>query len=962
MSQNPVKIKEMIVSIYDEMGLDPSKVGGKGLGLARIERAIRPLKEKGLPVEVPPAIVLTPEFVKKIFTSNPALREIIIELDSAINDNRTYYDELKEIREILGNITLDRDLTKILDSAIAQIREYMIKIGKNKNQRVAVRSSGLAEDLPGASFAGQYSTELNVPLEREGLFKAIIECTTSVWSNRVVDYRSRNRKVGLPIPSELEILDKGAFTIIIQSMVDSQWSGVGFSIDSETGHPNIIKFNIIWGLGELGVQGVVPTVEGWGTHKSDQHTLIFGQSEIETTTHSIGLMPPRSQQKQKLVFVQGEGNRMIPVTEKSPSIVTRAQADLISIVIDELSKEYDMAIDVEFCWEQGILYIVQMRPETVHAIKKEAVIETYVLTEEPKSDSLIATGLNVGTKIARGPLLPIKFQTDPSNLPTLIRYTKRLLEKLSEIDQRPILYTDMTSPPWEPVMNLNLVQGICTEEGNRTSHPAIVCREAGIASGVGMRMAPEDLSNLETRLIGVTCRECEHSWFLESGDEREIRKSGQCPSCGGRLFTLRLLEWVTLDCSFGEARLYRQDLDFDVRITKIEKLPDIITKVAVNCGSPPESLKASQIPGATKVGLAREEFISAWINLHPKFAIVADHYNNGDGWIAPDVEELYQGQKSLKEEWIQKLELGVAMETASFYPRDVILRTSDFKTNEYESLVGAVYYHFRCPAHGEGIGLKRLERCPECGSPIDSYEVRIEPKESNPMLGWRGASRYLDPDFKDAFEMELEGILRVYKRYKNLILMIPFIRHPIEAKNVTEYVRSWFEKEGESAPKIIIMAEVPSITLEPDAFHEFTDGYSFGTNDLTQLVTGSDRDSPRLLFNENIASVKRAISILADSAHTYHKPKELGVCGQAPSDIKEFIEFLVVYVDYISVNPDVIISTVKTVSEVENNLRELIEDHNRNKKEIAKALSMKFGIQVSEKRVELLIKKLNTNR
>ena len=145
-----------------------------------------------------------------------------------------------------------------------------------------------------------------------------------------------------------------------------------------------------------------------------------------------------------------------------------------------------------------------------------------------------------------------------------------------------------------------------------------------------------------------------------------------------------------------------------------------------------ESLKASQIPGATKVGLAREEFISAWINLHPKFAIVSDYYRNGDGWIAPSVEELYQGQKSLKEEWIHKLELGIAMETSSFYPREVILRTSDFKTNEYESLVGAIYYQLRCPVHGTGIGLKRLERCPECGSPVDSYEVRIEPKESNP--------------------------------------------------------------------------------------------------------------------------------------------------------------------------------------------------------------------------------------
>jgi pyruvate,water dikinase len=226
------------------------------------------------------------------------------------------------------------------------------------------------------------------------------------------------------------------------------------------------------------------------------------------------------------------------------------------------------------------------------------------------------------------------------------------------------------------------------------------------------------------------------------------------------------------------------------------------------------------------------------------------------------------------------------------------------------------------------------------------------------MLGWRGASRYLDPDFKDAFDMELEAILRVYKRYKNLTLMIPFIRHPNEAKNVTKYIRDWFELAGEPVPKLIFMAEVPSITLVPEAFHEYTDGYSFGTNDLTQLVTGSDRDSPRLLFNENIASVKRAISILADSAHVLEKPKELGVCGQAPSDIKEFIEFLVVYVDYISVNPDVIISTIKTISEVEEIFRDLITENDKDTKKIASLLSSKFKIHVSEMRAKLLMIKL----
>ncbi len=949
--------EKLYVSIFDDEALDPKNVGGKGYGLARVERAIRPLREEGLPVSVPPALILTPKFTSLLFSINPKLNELVEKLDKMIEENRPYADETKEIRDIILSTKLN-DLMKCnIDSIIEDITKMLNDMGKTDNLRVAVRSSGLAEDLPGASFAGQYATVLNVHLNTEELFNAILECAASVWGDRVVDYRAKNRKKGLPIPTETEILNSGAFTVVVQAMIDSQWSGVGFSIDSETGHPNIIKFNIIRGLGELGVQGVVPTVEGWGAHKSDQIEMSFGELKIKTAANALGLMPPKSRQKKKLVYVPGEGNKVVPVTDDDPKIITRSQAELIAYTIHKLSETYNQAIDVEFCWEQGMLYIVQMRPETVHAPKKEAIIESYILKEEPKPESLLAVGLNVGTKIARGPLLPVKFETDPSNLPRLIRYMKRILEGFAEKGIKPILYTDMTSPPWEPVMNGDLVSGICTEEGNRTSHPAIVCREAGIASGVGMKVPPEELEKLETKMIGVTCRECGHTWYLDKGDEDEIREAGQCPVCGGRLFTLRILQESTLDCSTGEARLYSQALEFEVKRIKIEKLPKTVTKVGVNCGSPPESLQISQIPGAEKVGLAREEFISAWINMHPKFALIADKYKNGDGWLAPDVEELFRGIRSLKEEWIERLELGVGMEAAAFYPREIILRTSDFKTNEYETLLGATYYDFRCPVHGYGIGLRRLERCPICGSSLISREIRLEPKENNPMLGWRGAARYLDPEFQDAFDMELEAIIRVMRKYKNITLMIPFIRHPHEAKEVTAYIKEKFKKAGLKEPKIIFMAEVPSITLVPELFHEYTKGYSFGTNDLTQLVTGTGRDSSRLLFNENVPAVKKAISLLADSAHQVNPPKELGICGQAPSDIKEFIEFLTVYLDYISVNPDVVVSTIKEVAEIEKHLRELIAKCGTPKK-LAKELTKKFGIDVSVERAKMLIEKL----
>ncbi len=377
-----------------------------------------------------------------------------------------------------------------------------------------------------------------------------------------------------------------------------------------------------------------------------------------------------------------------------------------------------------------------------------------------------------------------------------------------------------------------------------------------------------------------------------------------------------------------------------------------------------EALHVSLIPGVSKVGLAREEFIAAWIQVHPVFCVKASKVKAREGFWAPEVEELFPPGVDPKEEWTYRLTLGMGLIAASFYPREVILRFSDFKTNEYATLIGAIHYELRCPKCGRGLALKAYEKCPRCGSPVRVRKIELEPKEANPMMGWRGVSRYLDPRFREAFMMEVEAMIRCHKKgLTNLVPMFPFVRHPEEAKAVTELVKRAFEREGLKPPKMIFMAEVPSIGFVPYLFNPYCDGYSFGTNDYTQLITGTDRDSPLLPFNEDIPAVRMAIATVADSAHmeNYEKygilgpaegvvgpdgryPKELGICGQAPSDLPGFLKFLAVYLDYISVNPDAVMRTLETLVKVEEELRELCERCGRDPKKIALELSKEFNL------------------
>ena len=980
--------EKLFLTIRDEEAVDPRFTGGKGAGLAKIYRAIAELKAKGLPVDVPFAVILGPPFVRRLLSSDPRILEKVRALEEALSRGEEVGPLLAEIRELIMGLEFPRGLEEALDEAVELLREEGLKAGKEEPIRVAVRSSGLAEDLPTASFAGQYETILNVRLsDREELKKAILECLASIYGDRVTDYRQKLRERGLKIPSEVEICSRGLFSIILQLMVDSEWSGVGFSIETESGHPRVFKSTAWLGLGELGVQGKVPTAEIFAAKIGEKRPIeVFGK-KVTSPVVCLGVNPPSKPQREMLKWDPEEGKNVIVEVKEpiNPRIANDAQALLVSLAVEHLEREVGKGkpVDVEFAWEKGRLYLLQVRPETVHAVKSRAVIESYVLEEEPPEDALLGVGLNVGTKIASGPLMPLIFGDLPTEeLSFRIRLLKRILrEFVGKFNAKPIIYTSITSPPWEPVMKRDLLSGIVTELGNRTSHPAIISREEGLACSVGTKGLSERLGELRDLYWGVACTNCD---FCSVGRVDEPAPE-RCPSCGAELFKVVAKEPVTLDCTKGEARIYRGALKFRVEVREIRELPRPETKVAVNCGSPMEALNVSLIPGVSKVGLAREEFIAAWIQVHPVFCIKASEVKAEGGFWAPEVEELFPPGVDPREEWVYRLTLGMSLIAASFYPREVILRFSDFKTNEYATLVGAVHYELECPRCGRGLALKEHASCPVCGSPVKARKVELEPVEANPMMGWRGVSRYLDPRFKDAFLMEVEAMIRCHRKgLTNLVPMFPFVRHPEEAKAVTELVRRRFEEEGLRPPKMIFMAEVPSIGFVPYLFNPYCDGYSFGTNDYTQLITGTDRDSPFLPFNEDIPAVRMAIATVADAAHyeNYVRfgvlgpaaglikpeegyPKELGICGQAPSDLPGFLKFLAVYLDYVSVNPDAVMRTLEELKKAEEELKELCEACGRDPKRIALELSKEFELwdpfgkpAVSEFRARWLMAKL----
>ncbi len=502
-----------------------------------------------------------------------------------------------------------------------------------------------------------------------------------------------------------------------------------------------------------------------------------------------------------------------------------------------IEDHYGMPMDIEWA-KDGItneLFIVQARPETVHSQKDFAGIETYVLGEEGK---LLVQGEAVGHKIGVGEVNVIESPSD-----------------IQKFKPGQVLVTTMTDPDWEPIMKV--AGAIVTNRGGRTCHAAIISRELGIPCVIG----------------------------TDNGTE-----------------VLKGVKEVTVDCSEGMGRIYEGKLKYRVDKIVFDDLPRPCTLIMMNAGVPENAFVQGQIPN-DGVGLAREEFIiNSYIGIHPLALIEYEQLRKRaeeDEKIASVIKEIDERSASYADKvqfFIDNLAMGIGKIGAGFYPNDVIVRLSDFKTNEYANLIGGHLY---------------------------------EPEESNPMLGWRGASRYYDEKFKPAFGLECKAIKKVREEMglTNVKVMVPFCRTPEEGRKVIKTMEEFGLKQGEEGLEVYVMCEIPSNVILADEFADVFDGFSIGSNDLTQLTLGLDRDSDLVahLFDERNEAVKRLVKHVIDAAHKHEPRRKIGICGQAPSDFPEFAEFLVECgIDSISLNPDAIISTRLNVAEVEKRIGKCI--------------------------------------
>jgi pyruvate,water dikinase len=499
-----------------------------------------------------------------------------------------------------------------------------------------------------------------------------------------------------------------------------------------------------------------------------------------------------------------------------------------------IEEHYNWPVDIEWAKDgaTGELFIVQARPETVHSHEDLASLKTYVLEEK---GILLVIGEAVGVKIGQGEV--------------------HVIEDSSEIDKfesGQVLVTDMTDPDWEPIMKI--ASGIVTNKGGRTCHAAIVSRE-----------------------LGVPC-------VISTGNGTEVLSEAKD---------------VTIDCSQGEGRIYEGKLKYRIDEVEVSKLPRPDTKIKMNFSIPDGAFIQSRIPN-DGVGLAREEFIiNSYIGIHPMALIEYDELKkaaSGDEELAKVIKDIDDKSAPYKDKtkfFVDNLAMGIAKIAAGFYPNEVIVRFSDFKTNEYANLIGG---------------------------------YRYEPEESNPMIGWRGASRYYDEKFKPAFGLECRAIKKVRDKMglTNVKVMVPFCRTPEEGRKVIKAMEEFGLRRDENGLEVYVMCEIPSNVILAERFADVFDGFSIGSNDLTQLTLGLDRDSELVahVFDERNEAVKRLVKQVIDAAH-HHKPRrKIGICGQAPSDFPEFADYLVrCGIDSMSLNPDVVLATRLSVAELEKRIK-----------------------------------------
>ncbi|MGH1439014.1 MAG: phosphoenolpyruvate synthase [Cellvibrionaceae bacterium] len=771
---------------FDGLGMnDVDRVGGKNASLGEMISHL-----KGMGVSVPNGFATTASAFREFLDQsglNDRIQSTLSALD--VSDVNALAKAGADIRRWVVETPFQPALEAAIKEAFVTLQDG------NENLAVAVRSSATAEDLPDASFAGQQETMLNVR-GYEQVMLAIKEVFASLFNDRAISYRVHQGFEHAEV----------ALSAGIQRMVRSETgsSGVMFTLDTESGFRDAVFITSSYGLGETVVQGSVNPDEFY-VYKP---ALKAGKTSILRRNLGSKLI--------KMIY-SDKPDELVDTVDVAES--DRQQFSINDSEAEELAKQaliieghYGRPMDIEWAkdGDDGNLYIVQARPETVKSQESGNAIERFKLNE---TSNVLCEGRSIGQRIGKG----------------VVRIVDGI-DQMDQVQEGDILVTDMTDPDWEPVMKL--ASAIVTNRGGRTCHAAIIARELGIAAVVGCGDATEKLAT------GIP---------------------------------------VTVSCAEGDTGyVYAGELDYTRSEDQVDTMPDLPFKIMMNVGNPDRAMSFASLPNKG-VGLARLEFIiNRMVGVHPKALL---DFDNLDSDLKATVARQIAGYASPADYFVEKVVEGVSTIAASFAPETVIVRMSDFKSNEYAHLIGGTQY---------------------------------EPDEENPMIGYRGASRYISESFRECFALECKALRKVREEMglENIQIMIPFVRTVDEARQVTELLAEYGLKRGEKGLKLIMMCELPSNALLADQFLEYFDGFSIGSNDLTQLTLGLDRDSGLIahLFDERNDAIKALLTMAIQACKKANK--YVGICGQGPSDHIDFALWLMEQgIDSVSLNPDSVLDT-----------------------------------------------------
>ena len=781
---------------------DVPMVGGKNASLGELHAACA---SEG--VRVPNGFALTAASYRDALAQAGAVPKLHALLDSLDQTDIALLSErAATAREIVYEATSGAELRQQIITAYRQLEAEC-----GPGCAVAVRSSATAEDLPNASFAGQHDTYLNIRGD-EALVEACRRCFASLFTDRAIVYRVNNGFDHFKV----------ALSVGVMKMIRSDLgaSGVMFTLDTESGFRDAVFITGVYGLGETIVQGHSDPDEFY------VHKPTFKKGFRAVLRRSLG------KKQMRMIYADagtGETTHEFPITEADAARFCLNDTEVLKLaeyaidVEDHYSEHagHPMPMDIEWAkdGEDGNLYIVQARPETVISQRSIDSFTTYSLSG---TGPILATGRAVGEKIVTGKVRVIADHSE-----------------LASFQPGEVLVADTTTPDWEPVMKT--AAAVVTNRGGRTCHAAIVARELGIAAVVG------------------------------AGDVTRTLQTG----------TL-----VTVSCGEGDVgHVYEGSVAFETAQVPLTGIEHPKTAIMVNLGNPDIAFRSSMLPN-DGVGLARMEFIiSEHIGVHPM--ALAKPETVKDSATRAAIAKLVSHYAQPSDFFVERLAEGVGTIAAAFYPKQVIVRLSDFKTNEYASLLG--------------------------GS-------EFEPHEDNPMLGFRGASRYAHPAYAAGFALECAALRRVREvmGLTNLCIMVPFCRRVVEGQGVIDAMAAQGLKRGENGLEIYVMCEIPNNVIQIDAFAALFDGFSIGSNDLTQLTLGVDRDSEIVAFDfdESDPGMLEMFRLAVTGAK--RNGRHVGICGEAPANDPAIARFLVeLGIDSISVNPSSLVRTMTVVRETE---------------------------------------------